>query len=187
MPLSGKTEPTPFNVQQPYDSRFPRRNIAGDVGLSTRRSGAIKQKPPLRRANQGISASFGGSNKLSSKHRKQWETLPEVTDPPPTAVGRLFWAHQGCQTDDFLAFKEALEPLVKEMVNGAILGTFKHPPTLFMKCFNRSTAGCFRRPKISGRTRRVTKKGGTKQRTAKDRCLGETTEYRTSSKHSTAD
>lgn len=134
MPLSGKTDTTPSTVQQqPYDSRFPRRGIAGERGVSSRRFGQVgtfKQKSMLSRADQGVPTSLGSNTQLFARHTKQWENLPEVANPPPTAMGPLYWSNQGCQTDDLLVFDETFEPLIKEMVNGAIVGMF------FKKCLN---------------------------------------------------
>jgi hypothetical protein len=110
MPLSGKT------------------NAASSVrekGVSTRRFGQIgtlKHKSMLSRADQGVPTGLGGNTQMFAKHTKQWTDLPEVTNPPPTAIGPLFWTNQGCQTDDLLVFDETFEPLIREIVNGAIIG-----------------------------------------------------------------
>lgn len=66
MPLSGKTDEMASvqPAQQPYDHRFPRRGIAGDRGVSSRRFGqvgTIKQKAMLSRADQGIPTSLGNT------------------------------------------------------------------------------------------------------------------------------
>ncbi|KAI6182116.1 hypothetical protein M3Y97_00345600 [Aphelenchoides bicaudatus] len=125
MPLSGKTDDMASGqpTYQPYDHRFPRRGVAGDRAVSSRRFGQVgtfKQKAMLSRADQGIPTTLGNTQ-VFARRTKQWDDLPEVSNPPPTAMGPIFWANQGCQTDDLLVFDETFEPLIREMVNGAII------------------------------------------------------------------
>jgi hypothetical protein len=76
MPLSGKTDDMMSSAQfaqQPYDHRFPRRGIAGDRGVSSRRFGQVgtlKQKAMLSRADQGIPTSLGSNTQMFARVSK---------------------------------------------------------------------------------------------------------------------
>ncbi|KAI6219187.1 hypothetical protein M3Y99_01668900 [Aphelenchoides fujianensis] len=113
----------------PQLPRFPKRGVAGGKnGISTRRFGQFgghKQTAMLSRADQGIPTSLGSNTQMFPRHTKQWNELPDVANPPPTAMGEcslrpLYFAHESCQTDEQLMFDETFEPLIREMVSGAI-------------------------------------------------------------------
>lgn len=76
----------------------------------------------LSRADQ-IPTGLGGNTQTFTRHTKQWAELSDIPNPPPTASGALLWTNQGCQTDDFLVFDETFEPLICEIVKGAINGS----------------------------------------------------------------
>ncbi|KAI6208483.1 hypothetical protein M3Y96_00120100 [Aphelenchoides besseyi] len=108
----------------PQLPRFPtKRGVAGGGAISSRRFGQFgvhKHKSMLARADQGIPTSLGSNTQMFPRHTKQWSELPDAANPPPTATGPVYFMHESCQTDEMLVFNEAFEPLIREMVSGAI-------------------------------------------------------------------
>ncbi|CAD5208547.1 unnamed protein product [Bursaphelenchus xylophilus] len=86
-------------------------DLSGPLGPSRRGGGRFRGRSQSQKNLPVIAG---------QRHTKSWDDVEDLTDPPPTAVVLQPMNNVEIQTEDFLAFDETFEPLVREMVNGAI-------------------------------------------------------------------
>ncbi|CAD5206077.1 unnamed protein product [Bursaphelenchus okinawaensis] len=101
------------------------KNLMGSTTMPPLLPGQVDLSGPMRR---GPPAKYGRRSQsqknlpilANQRHTKTWDDIEDLTDPPPTAITIQPMNNVEIQTEDFLTFDDTFEPLVREMVAGAM-------------------------------------------------------------------